>query len=200
MNNAIGALKKAHQAQAITKDTFTLEKFVIKFEVDNVAVMDIVAVESKYIAKFDKRHLVNVDGAGSLGMRTRFYLKDGTTVGSFSNGAFRFFSFLADLCGYKNAEDMTFLHLDISGNLKIGVTVLELDSLRSTYNFDVIEEGSEFLGMSDYFPTVQNVLALASGVNPSTGEIIPEEKAPEETEQPEEKTEEKPPVTKSKKA
>lgn len=175
MTNAISALKKAHQAQAITKDTHTLKEFYYKFEQNKKAVMDIVAIEAKYIAKFDKRNAAEgTEGAGSLGMRTRFYLKDGTTVGSFSNGSFRFFEFLASLLGYQNVSEQNFLHLDVTGNIKVEITIEQLDAKRSTYNFEVLEEGSEFNGLSDYLPTVGNVLALGNGVNPSTGELLEE--------------------------
>lgn len=172
MSNAIANLKKAYQAQAITEDTFTLQKYFHKFENDEVAEMMIVGIESKYLPKYDKRDLPDgVEGAGSLGYRTRFILQDGSTVGTFSNAARNFFSFFAGIMGH--TEEMPFLHIDIKGEIKINVSRVELDKGKGTYNFDIVEEGSNLQGLTDYLPNAQNILQLDSGtkVDTETGEI-----------------------------
>lgn len=172
MNNAIANLKKAYQAQAITEDTFTLQKFFHKFEKDDVAQMTIVGIESKYLPKYDKRDAAEgTEGAGSLGYRTRFILQDGSTVGTFSNAARNFFTFFAGIMGY--TEELPFLHIDIQGQIKVDVTMVELDKGKGTYNFDIVEEGSDLQGLSDYLPSAQNILQLDSGekVDTDTGEI-----------------------------
>lgn len=162
--STIANLKKAYTAQAITKDTFTLEKFHAKKEENDVARMIVVGIETKYIPHFHKE-------GGSQGYRTRFILENGETVGTFSNGAYRFFQFFAGLMGYQDIGN--FVHIDIDGQVVVDVSIVALDATRSTYNFDLIEEGSELRGMSDYVPNISNVLQLNDGsfANKTTGEV-----------------------------
>lgn len=167
--SAIGNLKKAFEAQAVTSDDWSLQKFHAKKEVNEVARMNIIGIESKYVPKFDKRNLPegSVMGAGNMGFRTRFFLADGETIGTFSNAAHGFFEFFATAIGYSGQE--TFAHIDIEGNILVDLTVLPLDSKKSTYDFKLIEEGSTYRGLSEYVPNAASFL-----LELPTGEPSPE--------------------------
>jgi len=158
--STIQNLKKAYQSQAVTKDTYTLQKFHAKFENNEVSQMIIKAIETKYVPQYDKR----LDG-GSQGMRTRFILANGESVGTFSNAAYRFFEFFASLMGYQPDSISHFLHIDIDGQIVVNVSEIDLGKNEKgeptyTYNFDIVEEGSELKGLADYLPSMANVLAL----------------------------------------
>lgn len=158
--SSIANLKKAFQTRAITQDTFSLQDYVAKFlnkETDN-ARMEVVGLEVKYIAQFDRNNPAAKPETQGNGYRTRFFLKDGTTVGTFSQGAYNFFRFFAEIMGYEH--EGTFLHIDIKGQLQVDISKLKLDNNKSTYNFDLVEEGSVLEGFSDYLPTVNNILQL----------------------------------------
>jgi len=152
--NAIEALKKAHQAMAITNDDYSLEKYLIKHEEKGIARMAVIGLEAKYVPSIMQKN------PNSRGYRTRFLLADGNTVGTFSNGAFLFFEFFAGIMGKDIREMPAFLHIDIDGVILVDVTQIALDATRSTYNFELVTEGSELRGMSDYLPTMQNLIAL----------------------------------------
>jgi hypothetical protein len=184
--SAISNLKKAHQAQSITADTYSLQEYHAKFaDKEKIARMNVVGIESKYVPKYDKRNAPEtVDGAGNMGFRTRFILADGETIGNMSNAAHDLFAFFADKMGYTGEE--RFVHLDITGNVLIDVSVLKLDAKRFTYNFELIEEGSLFEGMADYSPTLGQILleSPSQGLlefDPATGEIIDDSEPQEET-------------------
>lgn len=163
MTNAIQNLIKAHKAKAITQDTFSLEKFLAKFEGENGAPkgkahMILKAVEAKYIPQFDRNSPQWNGQSQGNGMRTRFILEDGSSVGSFSNGAYQMFVFFAELMGYKGDE--SFLHIDIKGQVKVELSRVALDATRSTYNFEILEEGSDLQGFSDYLPTSDQIMMI----------------------------------------
>lgn len=156
--SSIANLKKAFQTRSITQDTHSLQDFLVKYAKDGVARMEVVGLEVKYIAQFDATNPHAKPDAQGNGFRTRFFLADGTTVGTFSLGAYNFFRFFAELMGYENQN--SFLHIDIKGLIQVDLTKIKLDGNKSTYNFDLVEEGSQVEGFSDYLPTVDNVLQL----------------------------------------
>jgi hypothetical protein len=164
--SAIQNLIKAHKAKSIVEDTYTLVNFLAKHEETKgdrkgVARMELIGVETKYVAKFDRNSPEWNGQAQGNGHRTRFFLKDGSTVGSFSGGANQFFLFYAELMGY-DKELPSFLHIDINGVLQVDVSKVELDGNKSTYNFEIIEEGSTLEGFGEYLPTAKEVLGLAA--------------------------------------
>lgn len=163
--SAIANLRKAHQAKAITQDTYSLKDFVIKFGEEKgarkgIARMPLVGVETKYIPKFDTNSPQWNGQASGNGHRTRFILEDGSTIGSFSQASHELFKFFAELMGYNGTE--SFLHIDITGVIQVDVQTISLDSTRTTYEFSVIEEGSTLEGFTEYLPTAQEVLGLVA--------------------------------------
>ncbi len=177
--NAIANLKKAHAAQAIVKDTFSVKDYHARFHdlETKKAKMIIVAIESKYVSKFDKRDApAGTEGAGCLGFRTRFFLADGSTVGAFSNGIHRFIEFFANIAG-KDPE-AHFLHIDFDGSVEVEISIHVLDAKRSTYNMEIT--GGEFFGMTEYMPTTESILYLDTGesLDTETGEL--KDSAPED--------------------
>jgi len=161
--SAIKNLIKAHKAQAIVSDTYTLQNYLAKHcetKGDNkgIARMEVVAVETKYIPSFDRNSPMYKPSTNSQGNghRTRFTLSNGETVGTFSQAGDEFFKFFARLMGYRGDED--FLHIDIDGKLQVNVCKIELDGNKSTYEFELLEEGSELNGLTQYLPTAEEVL------------------------------------------
>lgn len=152
--STIQNLIKAHKAQTVVKDDYTLEKYLAKKEENGVAILHMKAIETKYIPKYD-----NQATGGSLGMRTRFIQTDGTTIGTFSNAAYQFFAFFANLMKHDTSH-INYLHIDIDGELVVKVSEIALDQTRSTYNFEIVEEGSNLRGFADYLPSVDNIIAL----------------------------------------
>jgi hypothetical protein len=166
--SAIKNLIKAHKAKAITQDTYTLIKFIAKHEETKgdrkgVARMELVAIETKYIPQFDKNSPQWNGQAGGNGHRTRFTLANGDTVGSFSQASHELYKFFAELMGHTGDE--SFLHIDIAGVIQVDVQSVALDNTRSTYEFSVIEEGSDLQGFSEYLPNAQEVLGLVNGTS-----------------------------------
>jgi hypothetical protein len=163
--SAIQNLIKAHKAMAITSDTHSLQDYLAahKDKKTEAAEFTIVGLESKYVPPTAERQSE---------YRTRFFLANGETIGTFSNGARRFFQFYQQLMGYES--DKPFVHIDIQGQIVVSVKKLALDGNRSTYEFEMIEKGSEVNGFTDYLPTQQNILQLADGskVDTDTGEKI----------------------------
>lgn len=171
--SAIKNLIKAHKAQAITRDTHSLQEYLVKFQDKNkIAGMSIVGLETKYIPQFDKNSPLAKPDAQSNGFRTRFILENGETVGTFSFAAYQFFVFFSKLMGYSGDEQ--FLHIDINGNIKVELSKVELDGNKSTYNFELLEEGSDLKGFEQYLPTADNILLLEDGssVDTETGEKV----------------------------
>lgn len=171
--SAIKNLKKAHQAKAITQDTFTLINFLAKHEETKgerkgIARMELVGIESKYIPQFDRNSPQWNGQAQGNGFRTRFFLKNGDTVGSFSNGSYEFFKFYAELMGYDHTPN--FLHIDINGLIQVDVCKVALDGNKSTYNFEIIEEGSELAGFGEYLPTANDLFKLEAPTAEPTNE------------------------------
>lgn len=164
--SAIKNLKKAYQSMSITRDDFSLQDYLAaNKDKDGNAIMDVVGLECKYVP---------ASGERQSEYRTRFFLKNGKTVGTFSGGAHRFFQFYQQILGYEG--DKPFLHIDIDGVIRVVVSRLALDGSKSTYNFDLLEEGSELQGFRDYLPNSQNILQLGDGsqVNVETGEKVDE--------------------------
>ena len=56
----------------------------------------------------------------------------------------------------------SFLHIDFDGVVMVDVNKIALNDNKSTYNFAIIEEGSEIKGFSEYLPTAQEVLGLTA--------------------------------------
>lgn len=168
MSSAIKNLIKAHKAKSINKDTYTLLTYLAKFadtkgERTGVARMEVVAIETKYIAQFDKNSPLWNGTAGGNGHRTRFTLANGETVGSFSQASHELYKFFAELMGHTGEE--SFLHIDITGVIQVDVAKIPLDGNRTTYEFSVIEEGSDLRGFSEYLPNASEVLGLVNGTS-----------------------------------
>lgn len=177
--SAIKNLMKAHKAQAISKDTHSLKTYLATEGVKGTARMEIVAVETKYVAKFDQNSPQWNGQAQGNGHRTRFTLSNGETVGTFSQAGHAFFTFFANLMGHSEIRD--FLHIDISGVLQVDLSTIELDGQRSTYDFTIHEEGSVLNGFSEYIPNAAEILGITNNVSleaPKQVEALPE---PEET-------------------
>mgnify|MGYP006276217869 CR=1 FL=1 len=140
--NPIQALKKAHAARAISRDSFTLKEYFTNEAIKGKALLAIVAIESKYVQSQDKRNEPKgTQGSGNLGFRTRFILETGETVGTFSNAAHRFVQFICEEVVNIDSEQ-NFVRIDMNGKLNIQLTLEQIDDERSTYNFEIVEEGS----------------------------------------------------------
>ncbi len=178
----ISQLKKAHQAQAITQDTHTLQDFLSTNKAKSgkkkdIATMDVVGLEAKYIPQFDANSPMAKPDAQGNGYRTRFILSDGSTIGTFSGGAFRFFQFFADLMG-QDISNQSFSKIEVQGNILVDVSKVDLDGSKSTYNFEIVEEGSNLegfqdgmIGIQELLPANQNQIEAPEGVDTETGEI-----------------------------
>lgn len=148
-NSAIANLKKAHQAMAVTRDDYSLKDLLKKKGVEGVATITLIGIESKYVPKYDRRDAPQgTEGAGSLGMRTRFIMADGRTVGTFANAAHRFLEVLATIAHFNPEE--RFLKIDFDGTIVVEIQELELDKTSWTYDFNIVEEGSTFNGLTGY--------------------------------------------------
>lgn len=157
--SAINNLIKAHKAKAITKDDYSLKDYQAKFsDKEGIAIIPLIGIETKYIPSFDQSSPQwNGQGQGN-GHRTRFIIEGGETIGSFSSASHQLFVFFAELLGYRGDE--SFLHIDITGKVNVAVSVLKLDKSKSTYQFDVIEDGSDLRGFTDYLPTTETMFQL----------------------------------------
>jgi hypothetical protein len=158
--STIANLKKAYQSKAITKDTHSLQEFLVKFQDSKtkIARMEVVELETRYIEQYDSNSPRAKQGVSGNGYRTRFILKDGTTIGTFSQAGYQFFKFFSELMQYDHVGN--FLHINIDGVLQVDVTKEDLDGNKTTYNFDIVEEGSILNGLTEYLPTTNTVLAI----------------------------------------
>ncbi|WID10848.1 hypothetical protein phiG2_05 [Lysinibacillus phage phiG2] len=161
--SAIKNLIKAHKTQAIVSDTYTLQNYLAKHCAEKgadkgKARMTVIGIETKYIPSFDINSPMYKPSTNSQGNghRTRFTLSNGETVGTFSQAGDEFFKFFARLMGHRGDED--FLRIDIDGQIQVNVCKIELGGNKSTYEFELIEEGSELNGLTQYLPTAQEVL------------------------------------------
>ena len=176
--SAIVMLKKAHAAMSFSTWDSNLIDFIDenKDKTTKTAQMTIINMESKFVPQYLKKH------EDSEGYRTVFTLADGTTVGTFSNAAFRFFQFFAQLMGHKEVPG--YLSIAIDGTILVNLSIESLDGGKTTYNFELDEEGSTFHGLreDDMFSHL-STLAL-SGPAPIVEENTTEEPTEEPTEDP----------------
>lgn len=156
MKNALSNLKKAHAAQAVTKDSFTLKEWVD----GKNGTMNLTGIEAKYIPQYDANSPQAKAGVSGNGFRVRFILDTGETVGTFSSAAYNFFSFIAGLLGL---EGNNFEHIDIHGVIPVNVSKVDLGGGKTTYNFVIDDKAGELEGFSQYVPTAANILALPEG-------------------------------------
>lgn len=154
MNNALANLKKAHQAQAVNSDSYTLQKWVAA---DKGTLM-LKAIEVKYIPQYDAESPLAKQGVSGNGFRTRFFTADGETVGTFSGAAYNFFLFIANIVGVDTTAG--YMHIDVDGVIPVDITKVALDGGKTTYNFSINEEGGELHGFGQYVPSMNNILAL----------------------------------------
>lgn len=185
MSTAIQKLTQAWKATGITKDDNTVAKCFEANAEKGKLLITLTAIESKYVPKFDKRDLEEGQGAGNLGFRTRFFTKEFGSLGSFSNAAHTFYGFFAALMGQDS--ESTFGHIDIAGEIKLVVTKVPLDGGKTTYNFEIEEEGSTLEGFNSYaLPSSSEILALnepaerqvgidTQFVDTNTGELMDED-------------------------
>ena len=159
MNNALANLKKAHQAQAVSNDTYTLQKWV---DGDKGTLM-LKAIEVKYIPQYDAESPLAKKGVSGNGFRTRFFTEDGETVGTFSGAAYNFFQFIASIVGVDAGA--TYMHVDVNGVIPVNITRVQLEGGKTTYNFMIDEKQGELLGFEQYVPTMNTILALPEGSN-----------------------------------
>lgn len=157
-NNPLSNLKKAHQAQSVTSDTYTLQKWVAKNEGTPLMLK---AIEVKYIPQYDAASPMAKQGVSGNGFRTRFFTEDGETVGTFSAAAYNFFQFIAGIMQLD--QSAAYQHIDINGVIPVLVSKINLEGGKSTYNFEILEEGGELKGFEQYVPTVTNIMALPEG-------------------------------------
>lgn len=190
--SAIKNLIKAHKTQAIVSDTYTLQNYLAKHCATDGAEkgkarMTVVGIETKYIPSFDINsplYKASTNSQGN-GHRTRFTLSNGETVGTFSQAGDEFFKFFARLMGHRGDED--FLRIDIDGQIQVNVCKIELSGNKSTYEFELIEEGSELNGLTQYLPTAQEVLGNIPVIqNTAQIEAPTESEAPTEPDAPKE--------------
>ncbi len=146
----LAALAKAHKAMAISKADISLVDYVAKYKENNVARMNIINIESKFVAHFCKPE------TGQLGFRTQFTLADGQTVAAFSNAMHEFFCFFARLMNREG--DAHYQSIDIAGNLLVDVTVVPLANNKSNYDFSLVEEGSRFEGLGEYVSDLELIM------------------------------------------
>ena len=154
---ALSNLKKAHEAQAITKDSYTLQQWVAKNEGE---LMNLTGVEAKYIPQYDAASPLAKPGVSGNGYRVRFILDTGETVGTFSGAAYNFFQFLAQIVGVDTAN---YSHIDIKGTIPVRVSKVALEAGKSTYNFVIDDKAGELEGFSQYVPTAETIMALPEG-------------------------------------
>lgn len=157
-NNALSNLRKAHQAQSINKDSYTLQKWV---ETHANEPMMITAIEVKYIAQYDAENANAKAGVSGNGYRTRFVTQDGESIGTFSGAAYQFFQFIAGIMQLD--QSAAYQHIDVNGVIPVMVTKVALDGGKSTYNFEILEDGGELNGFEQYVPTINNIMALPEG-------------------------------------
>jgi len=172
--SAIANLKRAVEAKGVSNDTYTLQKWFSKHsEEENgqeVATFTLIGIESKYVPSYDK-----ADEGGSLGYRTRFVTKDHGTIGTFSNGAHRFFETIAEMMERNPAE--RYLSMAFEGTVIVKVSEVDLGKGKSTYNFEIVEEGSTLKGISEIYQLTDGKILLIenaesrTAVDGETGEV-----------------------------
>lgn len=146
-NSAVAALKRTQQALSVTNDTYSLQDYVRDEGKKGVARLSIIGIEQKYLRKYDRRDAPEgSEGAGSLGFRTRFILSNEETIGTWSNAAHHFAAILIGILGYD--PETEFLKVDFDGTIEVQVAVTDIGNNAYTYNFEMIEEESTFVGMT----------------------------------------------------
>lgn len=119
------------------------------------------AIEVKYIAQYDASNPQAKAGVSGNGYRTRFVTEDGESIGTFSGAAYQFFQFIAGIMQLD--QSAAYQHIDINGVIPVKVSRIDLGGGKSTYNFDILEEGGELHGFQQYVPTINNIMALPEG-------------------------------------
>lgn len=156
MSKTMDKLKKRYETLAITNDDFNMPTFIAQNldKKKGYALMKLIGIETKYVRS---KKLVSQGGEA---FRTRFLLADGTSVGTFSGGADRFFRTLAAVCGIHSYGE--FAHLDFkpesgegAGYIDVAVSVVELSSTESTYNFELLD--GNIGGMDEFVPLLESV-------------------------------------------
>lgn len=126
-----------HAARSVEQKDLSLKDFFTGKEKE--AVLEITGLASKYVPKYHNEN--------NPGYHTMIYLKDGRKTGAFSNALFEFAKFFYELAGLD--VDSTFNKLEFpNGVLKVKVIKVDLDKGKTTYNFEIIEEGSELNGVA----------------------------------------------------
>jgi hypothetical protein len=163
--SAIERLKKAHQVMSIQKKDLSLKDFFTgkTTEVE----MEVIAISSKYVAKYDKSA-----ENGSRGFHTTIYLKDGRITGAFSNSLLDLAQFFYKSVGMNPDSEFNYLSFKTEQQpdafIKLLVSKIDLDQ-GFTYNFR-IQDG--IIGQVERIgdPSQSNVLALTEGEFNSTEE------------------------------
>jgi hypothetical protein len=147
--NRIDAIKKAHEARRIKQKDYSFKNLFenkakekeLKVDENGAIVLEVVKIESKYVPKYHNEN--------NQGYITTLTLKNGKTVGAFSNALHEFANFFYEGAGV-NLDD-TFKKVDIKGAdnkpgfVKVKVTKIDLDGSKSTYEFEVIDGNVEGL-------------------------------------------------------
>lgn len=158
--NAIEKLKKAHQLTSIQKKDFSFKDLFTGKK--NTAVIEVSAISSKYVGKYDKSN-----EGGSMGFVTVIYLKDGRITSSFSNALLDFARFFYTASGLDISDTMNYLSFKTDsnpeGHLKIEVSKVDIDSSRSTYNFKIVDGQVQKIETLNKLGFGQDVLMLESG-------------------------------------
>lgn len=157
-NNPLANLRKAHQAQSIANDSHTLQNWVAQ---NGETPMMLKAIEVKYLPQYDASNPQAKAGVSGNGYRTRFITADGESIGTFSGAAYTFFQFIAGIMGID--QSAAYQHIDVNGVIPVKVSKVQLDGGKSTYNFEILEEGGELNGFEQYVPTINNIMALPEG-------------------------------------
>lgn len=131
MSNAIENLKRMYSAQAIEAKDISLQDLVNKEGKDGSIVIRINGIASKFVKKYASEN--------NYGYHTMLYMIDGRKTGAFSNALYDFARFL--YAGAKLNTDAEFNKIEFpeDGFLEIKVTVIKLDSKKSTYNFEIVD-------------------------------------------------------------
>jgi hypothetical protein len=132
--STIEKLKKLHSVMAIQEKTSLKDLFTGK---EKKIVMEVVAISSKYVPKYDK-----TSENGSKGFITLFHMKDGTQVGAFSNAMRDFGTFFFKMFGMNPDEEFNYLNFNgkqPNGFVKVEVSKVELKDNKTTYNFKILD-------------------------------------------------------------
>lgn len=143
-SNAIENIKKLHSAMSIERKDISLKELVAA-EADKkskVLVMNVAGFASKYVPKYHNEN--------NQGFHTMIYLTDGRKTGAFSNALYELAQFFYKGAGLSEHEKFNKIMFNEGGFIQIAVTVVELDSKKTTYNFEIldgnVDKGVETMG------------------------------------------------------